>query len=122
MLIDAAYAVPPLSASVDPVVPVEPPVSADPTAPAAPTEPTGPATPAEPVPPAEPTFDRAHGMLRKLIAGGFNPVAAARHQAKFATELKEAGVTLPAPAPAGKKATRAYETAPTEKPALDLAA
>lgn len=105
--------------ATDPAVP-----TAEPTVPA-PIDPA-PTAPVEPEPqtPAEPTFSRAHGMLRKLVAGGFNPVAAARHQAKFESELKEAGITVPepvAPTHSAANAIRQYTAAPTE-PAIDAAA
>lgn len=96
--------------------------TSEPVAPA-PIDPA-PAAPVEPAPqtPPEPTFSRAHGMLRKLVAGGFNPVAAARHQAKFESELKEAGITLPEPAaPSKSKLAERYAPA-TPAPAFDAAA
>jgi hypothetical protein len=86
----------------------------------APTTPTNPAptTPTN----TEPTFARAHGMLRKLVAGGFNPVAAARHTEKFAEELKQAGVTPTGtktePTPAKAKAVKSY-AAPAPAPSVD---
>jgi hypothetical protein len=91
-------------APVDPAPAPSDPAPADP----APSVPTG---------TTEPTFSRAHGMLRKLVAGGFNPVAAARHTEKFAEELKQAGVT-PMSTPAKAKAVKSY-AAPAPIPSVD---
>jgi hypothetical protein len=98
-------------------------------------EPTEPVTvepqplPGAPAPtaPVEPQFETAKGMLEKLVNGGFNPVAAVRHQMKHAEALSAAGVTLPelpAEAPHGKAYAKFIEQyrAQTQPPQTEPAA